>query len=78
MGRVKLGIFPLGTARVCYVVRTQFASGLKRLNEQVAYKRGVAGPKEMATRINYCQNGRLGLAKAKVTHVFWIQALSNN
>ena len=29
------------------------------LNEQVAYKRGVAGPKKMATGINYCQNGRL-------------------
>ena len=35
------------------------------LNEQVAYKRGVAGPKKMATGINYCQNGRL--AKAWVT-----------
>ena len=30
----------------------------------------------MATGINYCQNGRL--AKAKVTHVFWIQALSHS
>ena len=41
------------------------------LNEQVAYKRGVAGPKKMATGINYCQNGRL--AKA----MFWTQALSH-
>ena len=46
------------------------------LNEQVAYKRGVAGPKKMATGINYCQNGRL--AKAKVTLEFWTQALSHN
>ena len=46
------------------------------LNEQVAYKRGVAGPKKMATGINYCQNGRL--AKAKITLVFWTQALSHN
>ena len=37
------------------------------LNEQFAYKRGVAGPKKKATGINYCQNGRL--AKAKVTLV---------
>ena len=29
----------------------------------------------MATGINYCQNGRL--AKAKVTLVFWTQALSH-
>ena len=29
----------------------------------------------MATRINYCQNGRL--EKAKVTLVFWTQALSH-
>ena len=35
------------------------------LNEQVAYKRGVGGPKKMVTGINYCQNGRL--AKALVT-----------
>ena len=34
-------------------------------NEQVAYKRGVTGPKKMATGINYCKNGRL--AKTKVT-----------
>ena len=40
------------------------------------YKRGVAVPKKMATGINYCQNGRL--ANAKVTLVFWIQALSHN
>ena len=46
------------------------------LNEQVVYKRGVAGPKKMATGINYCQNGLL--AKAKVTLVFWTQALSHN
>ena len=46
------------------------------LNEQVAYKRGVAGPKKMATGINYCQNGRL--AKVKVTLVFWTQALSHS
>ena len=40
-------------------------------------KGGVAGPKKsMATGINYCQNGRL--AKAKVTLVFWTQALSHN
>ena len=39
------------------------------------YKRGVAGPKKMATGINYCQNGRL--AWAKVTLVFWTQALSH-
>ena len=37
------------------------------LNEQVAYKRGVARQKKIATGINYCQNGRL--AKAKVTLV---------
>ena len=36
----------------------------------------MAGPKKMATGINYCQNGRL--AKAKVTLVFWTQALSHN
>ena len=35
------------------------------LNEQVAYKMAVVGPKKTATRINYCQHGRL--AKAKVT-----------
>ena len=44
------------------------------LNEQVAYI--MAGPKKMVTGINYCQNGRL--AKAKVTLVFWTQALSHN
>ena len=49
---------------------------IRMLNEQVAYKRGVAGPKKMAAGINYCQNGRL--AKAKVTLVFWTQALSHN
>ena len=38
------------------------------------YKRGVAGPKKMATGINYCQNGCL--ARAKVTLVFWTQALA--
>ena len=48
----------------------------RNLNEQVAYKRGVSGPKKMATGINYCQNGRL--AKAKVTFVFWTQDLSHN
>ena len=48
----------------------------KCLNGQVAYKRGVAGPNKMATGINYCQNGRL--AKAKVTLVFWTQALSHS
>ena len=32
------------------------------LNEQVAYKRAVAGPKKIATGINYCQNGRLAKA----------------
>ena len=36
------------------------------------YKRGWPGQK-MATAINYCQNGLL--AKAKVTLVFWTQAL---
>ena len=46
------------------------------LNEQVVYKRGVAGPKKMATGNNYCQNGCL--EKAKVTLVFWTQALSHN
>ena len=46
------------------------------LNEQVEYKRGVAGPQKMAAGINYCQNDRL--AKAKVTFVFWTQALSHN
>ena len=46
------------------------------LSEQVAYKRGVARPKKMATGINYCQNGCL--AKAKVTLVFWTQALSHS
>ena len=46
------------------------------LNEQVAYKRGVAGPKRTTTEINYCQNGRL--AKAKVTLVFWTQVLSHS
>ena len=49
---------------------------LHTLNEQVVYKRGVAGAKKMATGINYCQNGRL--AKAKVTLVFWTQALSHD
>ena len=29
------------------------------LNEQVAYKRGVAGPKQMAPGSNYCQHGCL-------------------
>ena len=38
--------------------------------------KGMAGPKKMATGINYCQNGRL--AKAKVTLVVWTQALSHN
>ena len=33
VGRVKLGIFLLGTARVLYLVRTLFASGLKRLGQ---------------------------------------------
>ena len=33
-------------------------------------------PKEMATGITDCQNGRL--AKAKVTLVFWTQALSHS
>ena len=46
------------------------------LNEQVAYKRDVAGPKKIANRINYCKNGRL--AMAKVTLVFWTQALSHS
>ena len=46
------------------------------LNEQAPYKRGVAGPKNPVTGINYCQNGRL--AKAKVTLVFWAQALSHS
>ena len=46
------------------------------LNEQVAYKREVAGPKQIATRINYCKNGRLEMAK--VTLVFWTQALSHS
>ena len=55
---------------------TQICMNLVDLNEQVAYKRGVAGQKKMATGINYCQNGRL--AKAKVTLVFWTQALSHN
>ena len=32
------------------------------LNEQVTYKRGVAGPKKMATGINYGQNGCLAKA----------------
>ena len=45
------------------------------LNEQFAYKGGCRA-KKMAIGINYCQNGRL--AKAKVTVVFWTQALSHN
>ena len=49
---------------------------LLSLNERVAYKRGVAGPRKMATGINYFKNGRL--PKAKVTLVFWTQALSHN
>ena len=44
------------------------------LNEQVTYKRGVAGTKIMATGINYCQNGRL----ARLPLVFWTQALSHS
>ena len=46
------------------------------LNEQVAYKRWVTGPKKMATGINYCQNGHL--VEAKVTLVSWTQALSHS
>ena len=38
--------------------RRTFTERCKALNEQVAYKSWVAGPKKMATGINYCQNGR--------------------
>ena len=61
---------------VCTRKSNKLIAYLSLLNEQVAYKRGVAGPKKMAIGINYCQNGRL--AKAKVTLVFWTQALSHN
>ena len=46
MGRVKLGIFLLGMVRVLYVVRTQFASGLKHL--------GQGDSVEGANRFNFC------------------------
>ena len=46
-----------------------------QLNEQVPY-RWVVGSKKTATTINYCQNGCV--AKAKVTLVFWTQALSHS
>ena len=46
VGRVKLGIFLLGTAHVLYVVRTQFASNLKRL--------GQGDSVEGANRFHFC------------------------
>ena len=46
VGRVKLGIFPLGTPRVWYVGRTQFASGLKRLSSDDSV--------EGANRFHFC------------------------
>ena len=33
------------------------------LNEQLAHKRGVAGPKQMAPGSNYCQHGCLVKAR---------------
>ena len=38
------------------------------LNEQVAYKMGVAGPKQMAPGSNYCQHGCLVKAKVLGEH----------
>ena len=46
MGRVKLGIFLLGTAHILYVVRTQLASGLKHL--------GQGDSVEGANRFHFC------------------------
>ena len=46
VGRVKLGIFPLGTASVLYVVRTQFESDLKHLSSDDSV--------EGANRFHFC------------------------
>ena len=45
------------------------------LNEQVAYKRGVAGPKKRRPELIIVKMA-VYIAKAKVTLVFWTQALA--
>ena len=66
VGRVKLGIFLLGTARVLYVVRMQFASGLKRL--------GQGDSVEGTNRFHFCVV-RTGLyahvTRILLVSVFW-------